>query len=208
MAVEDAAERSRTLKAYEIPATVTAVMDVRQVPVHGQGAHPGHAGAQGPRPQRVDGRPRRSASGASGYSRASAGNVKRFLMDLLGALPFPLLSVQPAARSARGARQRVNGRGRGCPAGTAPHRRCAHACTCCNPEVPVQRLRGAGEPLGADRIPGPLRWPADRGARRSRRCTLPVLLQLRASARIASPTELRTSTLSPWTPPGPLGQRY
>ena len=28
------------------------------------------------------------------YSRATAGNAKRFLMDLLGALPFPLLSVQ------------------------------------------------------------------------------------------------------------------
>ena len=28
------------------------------------------------------------------YSRATAGNAKRFLMDLLGALPFPLVSVQ------------------------------------------------------------------------------------------------------------------
>ena len=28
-----------------------------QVPVHGQGAHPGHAGAQGPPSERVDGRP-------------------------------------------------------------------------------------------------------------------------------------------------------
>ena len=28
------------------------------------------------------------------YSRATAGNARRFLMDLLGALPFPLLSIQ------------------------------------------------------------------------------------------------------------------
>ena len=28
------------------------------------------------------------------YSRATAGNVRRFLMDLLGELPIPLLSVQ------------------------------------------------------------------------------------------------------------------
>ena len=28
------------------------------------------------------------------YSRATGGNAKRFLMDLLGALPFPLLSFQ------------------------------------------------------------------------------------------------------------------
>ena len=28
------------------------------------------------------------------YSRATAGNARRFLMDLVGALPFPLLSVQ------------------------------------------------------------------------------------------------------------------
>ena len=28
------------------------------------------------------------------YSRATAGNARRFLMDLLGTLPFPLLSIQ------------------------------------------------------------------------------------------------------------------
>ena len=160
--------RQRTWK----PRNVKAVMDVQpQVPVHGQGAHPRHAGAQGRPPERVDGRPdhrtrpggrrdpprpfRSTASFCEGrvkpkrrcsfakwatrwkygskarrpgelvqidhmtytdggqtlkefravcpvskfmvtrvYSRATAGNAKRFLMDLLGALPFPLLSVQ------------------------------------------------------------------------------------------------------------------
>ena len=28
------------------------------------------------------------------YSRATAGNAKRFLMDLVGAMPFTLLSLQ------------------------------------------------------------------------------------------------------------------
>ena len=46
--------RQRTWK----PRDVKAVMDVRRkLPVHGQGAHPRHAGAQGRPPERVDGRP-------------------------------------------------------------------------------------------------------------------------------------------------------
>ena len=53
------------------------------------------------------------------------------------------------------------------------------------PEAPMERLRGAGEPLGADRVLEPLRRSADRGERRSRPCPLRVLLQLRASAHIA-----------------------
>ena len=101
------------------------------------------------------------------YSRATAGNAERFLMDVLGALPFPLLSVQRAACSARRGWQRVHGRVRGCLRGTArPAARPAA------PEAPMEWLRGADKPLGADRVLEPLRRSIDRRERCSRPCPL------------------------------------
>ena len=120
VAVEDAAERSRTLKAYEIPATVTAVMDCGKYPFMGK-ARIQAMPARKARDRSVATVGRVVLQAARQATRApSAGNAKRFLMDLLGALPFPLLSVQPAARSAAAS---LTAGVEGCPAGTAPHRR-------------------------------------------------------------------------------------
>ena len=113
------------------------------------------------------------------YSRATAGNAKRFLMDLLGALPFPLLSVQ-----VDGGSEFMAGFEDACE----ELRRTKGALTPARPaapEAPMERLRRADKPLGADRVLEPLRRSADRGERRSRTCPLRILLQLRASAHIA-----------------------
>ena len=69
------------------------------------------------------------------------------------------------------------------------------------PEAPMERLRGAGEPLGADRVLEPLRRSADRRGRRSRPCPLRVLLQLRASAHIP---RLSNTERAPCRPGGRL----
>ena len=68
-----------------------------QVPVHGQGAHPGHAGAQGPPSERVDGRPdhrTRLAVGAirpdrSGRPRRSATGFSPRAGQAQAAAPLP-----------------------------------------------------------------------------------------------------------------------
>ena len=83
------------------------------------------------------------------YSRAAGrmpqAKPERFLMDVLGALPFPLLSVQ-----VDGSSEFMAGFEDACE---KPRVRC----TSCRPGVPMERLRGAGKPLGADRVLGPLR---------------------------------------------------
>ena len=68
----------------------------------------------------------------------------------------------------------------------------------------MERLRGAGEPLGADRVLEPLRRSADRGERRSRPCPLRVLLQLRASARRSHIARLSNTERVPCRPGGRL----
>ena len=57
----------------------------------------------------------------------------------------------------------------------------------------MERLRGTGEPLGADRVLEPLRRSADRGERRSHPCPLRVLPQLRAAhiARLSNTERVR-----------------
>ena len=113
------------------------------------------------------------------YSRATAGRMPRAKARTLPDGP-PRRTAVPAAVRAGRWRQRVHGRVRGCLRGTArPAARPAA------PEAPMERLRGAGKPLGADRVLEPLRRSADRGGRRSRPCPLRVLFQLRASAHIA-----------------------
>ena len=77
------------------------------------------------------------------YSRATAGNAKRFLMDLLGALPFPLLSVQ-----VDGGSEFMAGFEDACE----ELRRTKGALTPARPaapEAPMERLRRADKPLGA-----------------------------------------------------------
>ena len=67
-------------------------------------------------------------------------------MDLLGALPFPLLSVQ-----VDGGSEFMAGFEDACE----ELRRTEGALTPARPaapEAPMERLRGAGEPLGADRV--------------------------------------------------------
>ena len=108
------------------------------------------------------------------YSRATAGNAKRFLMDLLGALPFPLLSVQVDGGSEFMAGFEDACEERRVPLHVLPPRRPQwNGC--------VERTNRSARIEFLE----PLRRSADRGGRRSRPCPLRVLFQLRASAHIA-----------------------
>ena len=119
------------------------------------------------------------------YSRATAGNAKRFLMDLLGALPFPLLSVQ-----VDGGSEFMAGFEDACE----ELRRTKGALTPARPAAPEATVetsarpragRRTGQSLRTDRVLEPLRRPADHQAGRPTPGQLRILLQLPAPSCIA-----------------------
>ena len=107
------------------------------------------------------------------YSRATAGNARRFLMDLLETLPFPLLSIQVDGGSEFMA-QFENA----CEQLRSATRPAA-------PQATVERLRRTSQSLRTDRVLEPLRRPADHQAGRPTPGQLRILLQLPAPSCIA-----------------------
>ena len=113
------------------------------------------------------------------YSRATAGNARRFLMDLLEDAALPP-AVHPGRRRQRAhapymappVRERLR---------ATPHPAARPAAA----KTAVQRQRRTGQSLGTDRVLEPLRRPADHQAGRPTPSQLRILLQLPAPSCIA-----------------------